>query len=149
MNPPIIGIGNAKKQARDQVDARRLQRLHQKTTTMREWQDTLFPLRSWSWHSCTVCKASNTVLQILTNVGFRILFHWLSPMENTCALLVLHRHCWITASINHSNKVPVGLSDVGYEALKVGVGDSMAGYDSIEVFLEDGLSSYIFTLHIA
>jgi hypothetical protein len=88
------------------------------------------------------------VLEIHTDVHFRMLFEGLDPMEEAHPLLVLHGNRGITTAIYHPDSIPVCLSTVRHESLELGLKNTVPCHDIIEVLPKYHLSSSILGLHI-
>jgi hypothetical protein len=83
------------------------------------------------------------VLEVGTDIGFRMLFKGLGLMEETRPLLVLHRNRGVTTAVNHLDSIPVCLSTIRHESLELGRRNTMPCHDIIQVLLEYHLSSSI------
>jgi hypothetical protein len=73
------------------------------------------------------------VLEVSTDIGFRMLFKGLGPMEEARPLLVLHGNCGITTAVNHPDSIPVCLSTIRHESLELRLRNTMPCHDIIEV----------------
>jgi hypothetical protein len=67
------------------------------------------------------------------DIGFRMLFKGLGPMEEARPLLVLHGNCGITTAINHPNSIPICLSTIRHESLELGLRNTVPCHDIIQV----------------
>jgi hypothetical protein len=52
------------------------------------------------------------VLEVGTDIGFRMLFKGLGPMEEARPLLVFHGNHGVTISVYHPDNIPICLSTV-------------------------------------
>jgi hypothetical protein len=82
-------------------------------------------------------------LEVGTDIGFRMFFKGLGPMEEARPLLVLHGNCGVTTTINHPNSIPVCLSTIRHESLELRLWNTVPCYDIIQVLLENHLCSNI------
>jgi hypothetical protein len=83
------------------------------------------------------------VLEAGTDIGFRMLFKGLGPIEEARPLLVLHENYGVTIAVNHLDSIPVCLSIVHYESLELGLKNTVPCHNIIQVLLEYHLSSSI------
>jgi hypothetical protein len=110
---------------------------------MLEWQGIEFRILKLKLHSCTAYKVSVLVLEVGTDIDFRMLFEGLGPMEEVGPLLVLHGNCGVTTAIYHLDSIPVRLSIVRHESLELGLRNTMPCHNIIEVLPKYHLSSNI------
>jgi hypothetical protein len=89
------------------------------------------------------------VLEVGTDIGFRMLFKELGLMEEAHPLLVFHGNCSVTTAIYDPDCIPVCLSTVRHESLELGLRNIVPCHDIIEVLPKYHLSSSILLLHIA
>jgi hypothetical protein len=59
------------------------------------------------------------VLEVGTNIGFRMLFKGLGPMEEARLLLVLHGNRGVTTTVYHPDSIPIRLSTIHHESLNL------------------------------
>jgi hypothetical protein len=83
------------------------------------------------------------VLEVGTDIGFRMLFKGLGPMEEARPLLVLHGNRGVTTAVYHPDSILVCLSTVRHESLELGLRDTMPCHNIIEVLPKYHLSSSI------
>jgi hypothetical protein len=83
------------------------------------------------------------VLEVGTDIGFRMLFKGLGPMEEARPLLVLHGNYGVTTAVNHPDSIPVCLSTIRHESLELGLRNTVPCHDIIQVLLEYHLSNNI------
>jgi hypothetical protein len=83
------------------------------------------------------------VLEVGTDIGFRMLFKGLGPMEEARPLLVLHGNCGITTTIYHPDSIPVCLSTIRHESLELRLWNTVPTHDIIQVLPENHLRSSI------
>jgi hypothetical protein len=83
------------------------------------------------------------VLEVDTDIGFRMLFKGLGPMEEARPLLVLHGNRGVTTTVYHTNSIPVRLSIVHHESLELGLRNILPCHNIIEVLSKYHLSSGI------
>jgi hypothetical protein len=83
------------------------------------------------------------VLEVGTDIGFRMLFKGLGPMEEARPFLVLHGNCGVTAAVNQPDSIPVCLSTIRHESLEFGLRNTVPCHDIIQVLLEYHLRSSI------
>jgi hypothetical protein len=83
------------------------------------------------------------VLEVGTDIGFRMLFKGLGPMEEARPLLVLHGNCGVTTAINHPDSIPVCLSTIRHESLELRLWNTVPTHDIIQVLPENHLRSSI------
>jgi hypothetical protein len=83
------------------------------------------------------------VLEVGTDIGFRMLFKGLGPMEEARPLLVLHGNCGVTSAINHPDSIPVSLSTIRHESLELWLWNTVPTHDIIQVLPENHLHSNI------
>jgi hypothetical protein len=83
------------------------------------------------------------VLEVGTDISFRMLFKGLGPMEEARPLLVLHGNRGVTTAVYHPNSNPVRLSTVCHESLELGLRNTVPCHDIIEVLPKYHLSSNI------
>jgi hypothetical protein len=84
------------------------------------------------------------VLEVGTDIGFRMLFKGLGPMEEACPLLVLHGNCGVTIVVNHPDSILVCLSTIRHESLELGLRNTVPCHNIIQILLEYYLRSSIF-----
>jgi hypothetical protein len=61
------------------------------------------------------------VLEVGTDIGFRMLFEGLGPVKEAGPLLVLHRNRGVTTATYHPDSTPVRLSTVRHESFELGL----------------------------
>jgi hypothetical protein len=83
------------------------------------------------------------VLEVGTDIGFRMLFKGLSPMEEARPLLVLHGNRGVTTAIYHPDSIPVRLSTVRHESLELGLRNTVPWHDITEALPKYTLNSSI------
>jgi hypothetical protein len=83
------------------------------------------------------------VLEVSTDMGFRMLFKGLGPMEEARPLLVLHGNCGVTTAINHPDSILVCLSTIRHESLELRLWNSVPTHNIIQVLPENHLHSSI------
>jgi hypothetical protein len=83
------------------------------------------------------------VLEVGTDIRFRMLFKELGPMEEARLLLVLHGNCGVTTAINHPDSIPVCLSTIRHESLELWLWNTVLTHDIIQVLPENRLRSSI------
>jgi hypothetical protein len=83
------------------------------------------------------------VLEVGTDISFRMLFKELGPIEEARPLLVLHGNRGVTTAIYHPDNNPVHLSTVCHESLELGLRNTVPCHDIIEVLPKYHLSSSI------
>jgi hypothetical protein len=83
------------------------------------------------------------VLEVGTDICFRVLFKGLGPMEEARPLFVLHGNRGITTAVYHPDSILVRLSIVRHESLELGLRDTVPCHDIIEVLPKYHLSSSI------
>jgi hypothetical protein len=83
------------------------------------------------------------VLEVSTDIRFRMLFKGLDPMEEARPLLVLHGNRGITTTVYHPDSIPVRLSTVRHESLELGLKNTMPCHNIIEVLPKYHLSNNI------
>jgi hypothetical protein len=83
------------------------------------------------------------VLEVGTDIGFRMLFKGLGPMEKACPLLVLHGNRGVTSVVNHPDSILVCLSTIHHESLKLRLWNTVPCHDIIEILPEYHLCSSI------
>jgi hypothetical protein len=83
------------------------------------------------------------VLEIGTDIGFRMLFKGLGLVEEARPLLVLHGNRGVTTAVYHPENIPVCLSTVHHESFELGLRDTVPCHDIIQVLPEDHLRSSI------
>jgi hypothetical protein len=88
------------------------------------------------------------VLEVRTDIRFRMLFEGLDPMEEARPLLVLHGNRGVTTVVYHFDNIPVRLSTIRHESLELGLRNTVPCHDIIEVLSKNHLSSSILGLHI-
>jgi hypothetical protein len=105
----------------------------------------------WSWSCILVLSTelSVLVLEVGTDIGFRMLFKGLDPMEEAGPLLVLHGNWGVTTAINHPDCIPVCLSTIRHESLEHRLWNTVPCHYIIQVLPENHLRSTILELHIA
>jgi hypothetical protein len=111
--------------------------------TILEWQGIEFRILKLKLHSCTAYRVPVLVLEVGMDIGFRMLFKGLGPMEEARPLLVLHGNRGVTAAVNHPDSILVCLSTICHEALELGLGNCVPCHDIIQVLPEYHLSSSI------
>jgi hypothetical protein len=84
------------------------------------------------------------VLEVNTDIRFRMLFKGLGPMEKTHLLLVLHGDRGVTTAVYHLDNILVRLSTVRHESLELGLRNTVPCHNIIEVLPKYNLSSSIF-----
>jgi hypothetical protein len=83
------------------------------------------------------------VLEVGTDIGFRMLFKGLGPMEEARPLLVLHGNCGVTTAVNHLDSILVCLSTIRHESLELGQRNTVPCHDIIQVLPEYHLCNSI------
>jgi hypothetical protein len=83
------------------------------------------------------------VLEVGTDIGFRMLFKGLGPMKEARPLLVLHGHCGVTTAINHPDSIPICLGTIRHESLELRLWNTVPTHNIIQVLLENHLRSNI------
>jgi hypothetical protein len=83
------------------------------------------------------------VLEVGTDIGFRMLFKGLGPMEEARPFLVLHGNCGVPTAVNHPDSIPVCLSTIRHESLELWLWNTVPSHDIIQVLLEYHLRSSI------
>jgi hypothetical protein len=83
------------------------------------------------------------VLEVGTDIGFRMLFKELGPMEEARPLLVLHGNCGVTTAVNQPDSISVCLSIVCHEPLELGLRNTVPCHHVIQVLPKYHLSSSI------
>ena len=94
---------------------------------------------------------------MLTKVIVLVLHVWLdmllcvsiqqcSPMEEACALTILHGDLWITSAIESLDGIPVGLHIVCHEAFKVGLLHTISLHHLIQFSPHDTLDLHVLGL---
>jgi hypothetical protein len=83
------------------------------------------------------------VLEVGTDIRFRMLFKELGPMEEARLLLVLHGNCGVTTAINHPDSIPVCLSTIRHQSLEHLLWNTVLTHDIIQVLPENRLRSSI------
>jgi hypothetical protein len=83
------------------------------------------------------------VLEVGTDIRFRMLFKRLGPMEEASPLLVLHGDRGITVAIYHPNSIPVRLSTIRHESFELGLRNTVPSHNIIQVLPKYHLRSSI------
>jgi hypothetical protein len=83
------------------------------------------------------------VLEVGTNIAFRMLFKGLGPIEEACPLWVLHGNRGITIVVNHPDSILVCLSTIRHESLELGLRNTVPCHEIIEILPKYHLSSSI------
>jgi hypothetical protein len=83
------------------------------------------------------------VLEVGTDIGFRMLFKGLGPLEEGRPFLVLHGNCGIITAINHPDSILVCLSTIRHESLELRLWNTVPCHDIIQVLPEYHLRSSI------
>ena len=86
------------------------------------------------------------VLEVSTDIYFRMLFNRLGPMEEARLLLVLHWNRGITTVIYYPNSILVHLSTVRHKSLELGLRNTMLCYNIIKVLPKYILNNCILSL---
>jgi hypothetical protein len=71
------------------------------------------------------------VLEVGTDIRFRMLFKGLGPIEEAGPLLVLHGDRGVTTTVYHPNNISVRLSTIRHESLELGLRNTMPSHDII------------------
>jgi hypothetical protein len=69
------------------------------------------------------------VLEVSTDIRFRMLFKGLGLMEEAHPLLVHHGNPGITTAVYHPDNIPVRLSTVRHESFKLGFRNTVLCHD--------------------
>jgi len=56
---------------------------------------------------------------------FCVYVQWLILVKKTSALSINHQFTWISATINNSNYVPIGMNTIGHESFEVWIGNTI------------------------
>jgi hypothetical protein len=80
------------------------------------------------------------------DIGFRMFFKELGPIEEARPLLVLHGNCGVATVVYHHDSIPVRLSIVRHESLEFELKNTVPYHNIIEVFPKYYLSSNILWL---
>jgi hypothetical protein len=88
-------------------------------------------------------ELSVLVLEVGTDIGFRMLFKGLGPMEEARPLLVLYRNRGVITAVYHPDSIPLRLSTVYHESLELELRDTLPCHNIIEVLPKYHLSSSI------
>jgi hypothetical protein len=79
------------------------------------------------------------VLHVWLDILLCMSFLRCSPMEETSALSVLHGDLWITAAIDDSDSIPIGLCTIRHEAFEVGILDAVLCHEIVQFSPHDTL----------
>jgi hypothetical protein len=66
--------------------------------------------------------------QLWLDLLFCVYVHGLTPMKKTSSFFVNHRLIWISAIINNSNYILIGLNTMGHESFEVWIGNISIGH---------------------
>jgi hypothetical protein len=91
----------------------------------------------------TLIELAVQVLEVGTDIHFRMLFKGLGPMEKASLLLVLHGNRGITTAVYHPDNILICLSMVRHEFLEFGLRNTVPCHNIIEVLPKYNLSSSI------
>ena len=83
------------------------------------------------------------VLEVGTDIGLRMLFKGLGPMEEASPVLVFHGNCGITTIVNLPDSIPICLCTIRHESLELWRWNTMPCHDNIQVLPKYHLSSSI------
>jgi hypothetical protein len=83
------------------------------------------------------------VLEVGTDIRFRMLFKGLGLMEGAGPLLVLHGDRGVTAAVYHPDSILVRLSTICHEPLELGLRNTVPSHDIIQVLPKYHLRSSI------
>jgi hypothetical protein len=83
------------------------------------------------------------VLEVDTDIGFRMLFKRLGLMEEVSLLLVLHGNCGVATAVNHLNSILVCLSTIRHESLELGLRNTVPSHHVIQVLPKYHLNNNI------
>ena len=90
-------------------------------------------------------ELSVLVLEVGTDIGFRMLFKGLDLIEEVRPLLVFHGNRGVTTAVYHPNSIPIYLSTVRHEPLEFGLRNTVPCHHVIQIHPKYHLSR----LHIA
>jgi hypothetical protein len=88
------------------------------------------------------------VLQVWLDMLLCVSIQRCSPMEEACALTILHGDLWITTAIDNSDNIPVGLRTVCHEAFKNGLLHAISLHHLVEFSPHDTLDLCVLRLHV-
>jgi hypothetical protein len=83
------------------------------------------------------------VLEVGTDIGFRMFFKGLGPMEEARPLLVLYGNCGVTTAVNHPDSILVCLSTIRHESLELRLWNTVPTHDIIQVLPKNHMRSSI------
>jgi hypothetical protein len=87
-------------------------------------------------------------LHVWLDILLYVSFQRCSPVEETSALSVLHGDLWITAAIDDSDSIPMGLCTVCHEAFEVGILDAVLCHEIVQFSPHDTLDLGVLRLHV-
>ena len=88
------------------------------------------------------------VLEVMLNELLGVLLKGLAPVKITLSFTTKHGNLGITATIDNSNHIPVGLGAISHETLELWQWYSMSSHDVIEILPEDNLCVLVLGLKI-
>ena len=88
------------------------------------------------------------VLEVVLNELLRVLLKGLAPVKITHSFTTKHGNLGITATVDNSNRIPVGLGAISHETLELWQWYSMSNHDVIEILPEDNLCVLVLGLKI-
>ena len=106
----------------------------------------------WSWSCILVLppELSMLVLEVGTNINFRMFFKGLNPIEEASPFLVLHGNHGITTTENHPDSILVCLRTIYHESLEFRLWNTVPYHNIIYILPKYYLrSNIILWLHIA
>ena len=88
------------------------------------------------------------VLEVVLNELFGMLLKGLAPVKIARSFTTKHGNLGITATVDNSNRIPVGLGAINHKTLEPWQWYSMSSHDVIEILLEDNLCVLVLGLNI-
>ena len=88
------------------------------------------------------------VLEIVLNELLSVLLKGLAPVKIAHLLTTKHENLGITATVDNSNRILVGLGAINHETLELWQWYTMSSHDVIEILLEDNLCVLVLELKI-
>ena len=88
------------------------------------------------------------VLEVVLNELFGVLLKGLASVKITRSFTTKHGNLGITATVDNSNRIPVGLGAINHETLELWQWNSMSSHDVIEILPEDNLCVLVLGLKI-
>ena len=88
------------------------------------------------------------VLEVVLNVLLGVLLKGLAPKKLACLLTTKHGNLGITAIVDNSNRIPIGLGAISHETLELWQWYTMLSHNVVEILPKDNMCVLVLRLKI-